>query len=804
MTLLLRPSSLRALPPRPPADDTGRVRLRVEITGAVQGVGFRPHVYRLATAAGLVGWVVNDLAGVRIEVEGHCDRLERFMEALRSEAPLNAVVTELRHAWLPIEGFEDFSIRASDAAGPRTTTVLPDLATCAPCLIEVLDPRDRRAGYPFTNCTDCGPRFSIIRDLPYDRPATTMAGFRMCPTCEKEYRDPTDRRFHAQPNACPVCGPRLSWMPTSAGPHPAEDGVDPLTAAAAAVAEGRIVAVKGLGGFHLICDAANEEAVRRLRDRKGRPTKPFAVMAGDVDQVEALCRLSPVEKELLTGPQAPIVLLRAVSGHPGDPPRIAPSVAPGNPFLGVMLPYTPLHHLLLRACGGPLVATSGNRSEEPICTTREEALERLGNLADAFLLHDRPIERPVDDSVAAVIAARPVLLRRSRGWAPLPLQLARSVPSILAVGGQQKNVVGLAQDRKAWLGQHIGDLGTPESFASFERCIEDLLRLYRVEPEVIAHDLHPDYAATRWALDPSARASSIPDGVRRIGVQHHHAHLASVLAEHDRATGSDPALGIVWDGTGYGSDGTIWGGEFLLGDARAVRRVAHLHPFRLPGGEAAVRDPARVALALLAEAGLPTDCAPVPPSSRALMLDMVERGIRSPITTSAGRLFDGVAALLGLVGPTSFEGEAAMALEYAALDGTDGHLPITLRSADESGEAGVRSLVLDWRPTLAALLDGLDSGVSVATLARRFHGAMIEGMRQVAARVGAADIALSGGCFQNRILAESGAARLEADGFRVLVHRQVPPNDGGLALGQIVVAAAAISDDEAISDSTGG
>ena len=759
-----------------PATATLR-RLRLDITGAVQGVGFRPHVYRLATEAGLAGWVVNDLEGVRIEVEGESDELESFRRRLKAELPVRAVVRRIRHEWLEPAGFTDFRIRRSDGGGAPGVTVLPDLATCPACLAEVMDPEDRRYGYAFTNCTDCGPRLSIVRGLPYDRPLTTMAGFAMCPACAAEYDDPLDRRFHAQPNACPQCGPKLEWRQGPDGPDSAATP-DPLQSAAAAILAGRIVAVKGLGGFHLVCDATDADAVARLRERKGRPTKPLAVMVRGLDEARRLCRVSETAAELLAGHRAPIVLLPRRSDTP-----IAPGVAPGNPHLGLFLPYTPLHHRLVRAVGGPVVATSGNRSEEPICTDNDEAIGRLGEIADDFLLHDRPIERPVDDSVVLELGGRCVPLRRSRGFAPFPVELGLEAPEILAVGGQQKNVVGLARGGEAWLGPHIGELGAAESREAFDRSVHDLLRLYRVRPEIIAHDLHPDYVSTARALawaaewrDPEPRA---------VGVQHHHAHLASVLAEHGRTADPEAVLGVIWDGTGYGTDGTIWGGEFLLGTAAGFERVAHLRTFRLPGGEAAIREPGRIALALLHEAGLFPEHCGLPADRIDLLLQLLDREVAAPVTSSAGRLFDGVAALLGLVRTVSFEGEAAMALEYAADRSAEGAYALVLRPAPDGGPT-----VVDWEPAVSALLGDLEAGVPVGTIAGRFHNGLVEVVEQVADRIDRPAVALSGGCFQNRILAEDTDRSLDERGFEVLRHSVVPPNDGGLALGQIAVAAA--------------
>jgi hydrogenase maturation protein HypF len=774
-----------------PASDTVPARLRLEIRGAVQGVGFRPFVFRLAEQMGLSGWVLNDTRGVFLEAEGPRAALERLRARVRDAPPPRAVVQSVEEAWLEPVGYDGFEIRASDGAGERTALVLPDIATCGDCLAEATDPSDRRYGYPFTNCTNCGPRFTILESLPYDRPGTTMRGFTLCDACRAEYESPRDRRFHAQPNACPACGPRLElWSPVG---ETLERGAAALRSAAAALAGGRIVAVKGLGGFHLMCDARDPAAVRRLRERKPRREKPFALMARDLAMARALCELSPIAERHLLSPEAPILLLPRRADA-----QVADEVAPGNPWLGVMLPATPLHHLLLGACGFPVVATSGNLSDEPICTDEREALGRLGGVAELFLVHDRPIARHVDDSVAWVFGGGVRLLRRARGFAPLPVTLARGMPPILAVGAHLKNTVALAVGRQAFVSQHIGDLETREAMDAFERVIADFRRLYGVQPEAIAHDLHPDYLSTRWAHETAER-----EGVRLLAVQHHHAHLAACLAENGVEA---PALGIVWDGTGYGTDATVWGGEFLLGDARGCERVAHLRPFRLPGGEAAIREPRRVALALLWETlgpeALEDESLPVVSSfsrsERAVLARMLERGIQAPLTTSVGRLFDGVAALLGLSERVTFEGQAAMALEFAADPREPGAYAMEVAKASEIEPAegvvlpgaGSGVLIVNWRPMIGEVLSDLARGVPAGIIAARFHNALALGALTVAQMVREPRVALSGGCFQNRRLTEKITEGLEHLGRVVLLHAQVPPNDGGISLGQIAVAAA--------------
>jgi hydrogenase maturation protein HypF len=774
-----------------------RQRLRIEIHGAVQGVGFRPFVYRLATEHGLTGWVINDTRGVFIEVDGPQPDLEHFLARLAAEKPPRAMIQSLDSAWLDAAGYERFEIRHSDAHGAKTVLVLPDIATCADCLAEVLDPADRRYGYPFTNCTNCGPRFTIIQDLPYDRPNTTMRRFVMCSDCQAEYENPLDRRFHAQPNACPVCGPQLAlWSPAG---EPVANRDQALERAAEALRAGQILAVKGLGGFHLVVDARNAEAVARLRERKPRRDKPLALMARDLEQARSLCEIPGQAEALLTSAEAPIVLLER-----RPEATVATNVAPGNPSLGVMLPYTPLHHLLLRELGFPIVATSGNLTDEPICTDEVEAIQRLGHIADLFLVHNRPITRHVDDSVAWIVGGAPQLLRRARGYAPLPVLMPRRLPTILAVGAHHKNTVALSVDRQVFISQHIGDLETAEAMAAFERVIEDFLRLYDVRPVAIAHDMHPDYLSTRWAQEHRLEAGdwktdAAPSPIALIPVQHHHAHLAACLAENGI---EGPALGVTWDGTGYGTDGSVWGGEFLLGDAADFRRAAHLRPFRLPGGEAAIKEPRRVALALLwdvyGQAALDRqELAPVGsfrPAERRLLGQMLERGFNTPITTSAGRLFDGVAALLGLHQQVTFEGQAAMALEFAVDAEVEDAYPLPIAKTDDEGQttnvSAPSTLVLDWQPLLEGVLEDLQRGVKPGIIAGRFHNALAESILSVAQAVGEPRVALSGGCFQNRVLTERTARRLSEAGFEVLLHRQVPPNDGSVSLGQVLVAAA--------------
>ncbi|MBN2491823.1 MAG: carbamoyltransferase HypF [Planctomycetes bacterium] len=745
-------------------------RRQARIKGVVQGVGFRPFVYRLATSLGLAGWVQNGAAGVLLEVEGPADRLERFFARLRTEAPPAAGIEATSVTAVAPRGETAFTIRPSDRNEPVEPTLPPDLATCEECLAEVRDGAARRHAYPFTNCTRCGPRYSILERLPYDRPHTTMKSFAMCADCAAEYRTPGDRRFHAQPIACPRCGPRLTLA--DGGGRPQVSGPDALAAAVRAVEAGEIVALKGLGGFQLLVDATDSAAVLRLRARKRRPAKPFAVLFPSLERARTHLELSAAEAAALASPEAPILLVLK-RGDGG----VAAAVAPDNPRLGVMLPYTPLHALLADALDRPLVCTSGNLSGEPMCIDDAEVIERLGGVVDRILTHDRPIVRPVDDSVARVDGADVVLLRRARGHAPRTIRLPVALPRVLAVGGHLKAAIALGLGDRVLLSQHLGDLDGPEGLEVFDRSVADLMAFLDFKPEAVASDLHPDYASTRRAHELAARY-----GVPHIAIQHHHAHVAAAAAEHGLTR---PLLGLAWDGTGYGPDGTIWGGEALAVEGGRVERVSHLLPFPLPGGERAVEEPRRSALGLLSV--LDPDRAAheagrwFAPAERDVLLRMIARGVNAPLTSSMGRLFDAVAALLGLGARCSFESEAAMALEFAAEHAAeDGAYPLPLGPD--------RPAVADWRPLAAAVLADRDRGVAPARIAARFHNALADHAVAVARSAGLEDVALTGGCFQNRTLALGARARLEAAGFRVYTHCRVPTNDGGLALGQVWAA----------------
>lgn len=762
-------------------------RVVLEIQGAVQGIGFRPFIYRLAQDLGLKGWVSNDLQGVTLEIEGPKAILLQFLERLLVEKPSLAFIQTMETRWLTAVGYQSFEIRQSNAFGARSALILPDITPCSACLNEIFDPQNRRYHYPFTNCTNCGPRFSILTTLPYDRPNTTMRDFQMCSACQAEYETSLNRRFHAQPNACAVCGPNIyltlqdpdgRLLTSEAKVLASNDTI--LDVLALALEEGKIIALKGLGGFQLLVDARNAQAVARLRELKHRPAKPFALLVRDLTMAQQLCGLSPQSERLLASPENPIVLLQR---H--EELAIAENIAPNTHYLGLMLPSTPLHHLIMQRVVFPIVATSGNLRDEPLCIDNQEALRRLGKIADLFLLHNRPIARHVDDSVLWLVAEKPQILRRARGYAPLPIQLQHPLTTILAVGAHQKNSIALSIKNQVFLSQHIGDLETPEALAAFEQVIADFLSLYDAEPVAIAHDLHPDYFSSQWA---KRQAAQIP----LIAVQHHHAHFAACLTEHNIV---ESALGIVWDGTGYGTDGTIWGGEFLLGQAAKVSRVAHLRPFRLPGGEAAIREPRRVALALLWEiygqnALEWNDLVPVQTfreGEKDLLVKMLQIGFNSPQTTSIGRLFDGIAALIGLQQRISFEGQAAIMLEHSADSIEKKAYPLVFHQS-------ASALQLDWHPLVEAVLDDLRHQVEKPIMATRFHLALVQALLAVAQVIGEAKVILTGGCFQNRFLTEKAKQQLEKNGFEVFLHCQVPPNDGGISLGQIAVAAAQLKE----------
>jgi hydrogenase maturation protein HypF len=749
------------------------VRKGIDVSGIVQGVGFRPFVYRLAIALNLSGTIRNTPAGVAIEVEGENEAVDAFLERLPQEAPRLARITGVAVRELPCDHDRQFRILPSQLAAEHQALISPDVAVCDDCLRELFDPSDRRYRYPFINCTNCGPRFTIVRGIPYDRPRTSMAPFHMCPACQGEYDDPLNRRFHAQPNACWECGPQVELW-DAAGRR--VEATDPIAEVARLLGSGSTVAVKGLGGFHLAVDATNAEAVERLRERKRRVGKPFAIMARDLGKVEQFCEVDDAARGLLLGPERPIVLLRKK-----QPNRIAEGVAPAIHDLGVFLPYTPIHHLLF-AEGDflALVMTSGNLSEEPIAIDNREAVERLQGLADYFLVHNRDILLRCDDSVVRATGRQ---LRRSRGYVPVPVFLGEELPPILAVGGELKNTICLTKGRHAFLSQHIGDLENLESYRFFEEAEGHLRRILEIKPKVLAYDLHPDYFSTRWAL---ART-----GMERIGVQHHHAHVASCMAENHL---DGKVIGVALDGTGYGSDGNVWGGEVLIADYLGFERAAHFSYVRMPGSSLAILEPWRMAVSYLAQhfgseflnfripfvEGLDRQRAEV-------LLRMMERGVNSPLTSSCGRLFDGVAALAEIRQKVTYEAQAAIELEMAIDDSdADDAYPLEL-TADGDG------WVIETKPLFQALLEDLRAGRSVGIISRRFHNGLAETFARLAVvlrqRTTLNRVCLSGGTFQNDYLLARLSARLESEGFEVFTHTEVPAGDGGLSLGQALVAA---------------
>lgn len=752
------------------------------IRGAVQGVGFRPFVYRLATELGLQGWVLNSSQGVFLEVEGPELQLDTFLLRINREKPPRAFIQSLEYSLLDPRGFGTFEIRTSDEGGAKTAVVMPDLATCPECVAEIFDPSNRRFRYPFTNCTNCGPRFSIVRSLPYDRPNTTMREFMMCPACMGEYDNPLDRRFHAQPNACPACGPHLELWNFSGKVFSKRNQA--MLDAADAIRDGKILAIKGVGGFHLMVDARSDDAVMRLRTRKRREEKPFALMFPTQESVESLCHVSLLEKRLLLSSESPIVLLRRRS--PSNPDKHSPSVslsiAPGNPFLGIMLPYAPLHHLLLHDLAFPVVATSGNVSDEPLCIDEHEALERLRGIADLFLVHNRPIVRHVDDSIVRIILGRELVIRRARGYAPLPIAIPADMPDTLAVGPHLKNTVAVGRGNNVFVSQHLGDLETHQSYEAFQRESRSLQELYDVHPSRVVSDLHPEYLSTKFALG---------SGIPVVQIQHHWAHVASCMAENQV---QGPLLGVSWDGTGFGTDRTIWGGEFLSPEGGSFRRAGHLRTFMLPGGETAIKEPRRSAAGLLFELFgeefvAQGDLAPVrafQPQELSILRQILSKGFHSPLTTSAGRLFDAVASLIGLRQRCNFEGQAAMEMEFAA-DGESEGLPYGLTLV-EDGRTAAGTFVLDWGPMIQEIIVDFRGGKRPAFIASKFHDTLVAGIIMVAEKVGEKQIILTGGCFQNRILTERAVTRLREAGFHPIWHQRVPPNDGGIALGQLYAA----------------
>lgn len=757
------------------------VASRVEVTGIVQGVGFRPFVYKLALGRGLRGKVVNTADGVTIDLEGTSRQLKDFQHDLTESPPPLARITGVRAHRQTLRNYQAFTIARSEGAGHRAALISPDMSICQDCRRELFDSGDRRFGYPFINCTNCGPRYTIIEDIPYDRPKTAMRHFTMCPRCQAEYDDPLDRRFHAQPNACAVCGPHVSLFDNRR--NPLKSG-DPIKTAAELLSKGLIVAIKGLGGFHLAVDAENESAVVVLRKRKHREEKPLALMAASVEKVRRFARVAPEDEALLKSRRRPIVLLPRKYPNP-----IAPSTAPGNRYFGVMLPYTPLHCLLLENNFSALVMTSGNLSEEPIAIDNEDAFERLGNIADYFLIHDRDIYLRTDDSIVKRTAGQTRPIRRSRGWVPVPVFLKDALPPILACGAELKNTVCLTKGNRAFLSQHIGDLENLTTLKFFELTVDHLERILDITPGIAAYDLHPDYLSTRYALELTE--------VEKIGVQHHHAHIVSCLAENKQ---DGPVIGLSFDGTGYGTDGHIWGGEILVATAAEFQRAAHLAYIPMPGSAAAIREPWRMAVSYLNDAfaenfqelGLPAIESKDHTQVKTI-LEMTRKGFNSPLTSSLGRLFDGVAAIIGLRDRVAFEGQAAMELEMIAKGEPD-----SVYGYDWEGNAPPYRIAV--APLVRGVAGDVRRGVPPGVISARFHATLIamftELTRKIAREYGIRRVALSGGVFQNSLLLDGMIRSLSAENFEVITHTRVPANDGGIALGQAVAAAAMIGENQ--------
>ena len=752
---------------------------KISVRGVVQGVGFRPFVYRLARQHNLKGWVRNTSGNVEIEVEGDEETFENFLADLEAKAPPMAHIERVEATFHPLKGYTGFEIYQSLSQQGKYQLVSSDIATCEDCQREIFHPADRRFGYPFTNCTNCGPRFTIIEDIPYDRAKTTMRKFQMCPECQQEYDDPLNRRFHAQPNACPKCGPSLELVNDNG--NPIERG-DAIKATSELLKAGKILAIRGLGGFHLACDATNEKAINLLRIRKRRPSKPLAVMMSTLEDIEKHCLVSLEERKLLQSPQCPIVLLR----WKYNTSNISPAVAPNLNYLGVMLPYTPLHHLLLRKTGFPLVMSSGNLSEEPIAKDNDEALIRLSGIADYFLFHNRDIFARYDDSVYMVEGV-PQAIRRARGYAPYPIFLPFKAKQILACGAELKNTFCLTKDEHALLSQHIGDMENEETLEHFENTIELYKKLFRIEPEIVAYDMHPEYLSTKYALNLGSE-----QGLTLTPVQHHHAHIVSCLVENEV---EQPVIGVAFDGTGYGTDGAIWGGEFLLADWRSFQRVGHLEYVPLVGDTAAIKKPYRMALSylytLLGEdfllEGLPLG--KVEPAELELIKQQLKRGINSPLTSSAGRLFDAISALVGVRGEIDYEAQAAIELEMLA--------------PNEAGEPELKAYpfsiiehqgakVVKLGELFSTVVQDVKNQTPIPIISLKFHNTVAQIITKVckliARESGITQVALSGGVFQNRLLLKLATSALEREGFSVLTHHLVPCNDGGISLGQAVIA----------------
>ena len=750
------------------------IRLRINICGAVQGVGFRPFIYRLATEANLNGFILNSSSGVLIEVEGEKNILDNFLLRIEKEKPKVAIINSMEFSFLDSTGYTDFKIRQSSDAEDKTTLILPDIAVCDDCLKEMFDPEDRRYLYPFINCTNCGPRFSIIESIPYDRPNTSMKDFEMCDDCRCEYEDPTNRRFHAQPIACPKCGPHIELWDNHGNIISSNN--EALLISVQKIKDGKIIALKGIGGYQLIADATNDKAVNDLRIKKEREEKPFALMFPDLQSIKTVCEVSKFEERLLKSAEAPIVLLKKKFDNLKSSYNIAKNVAPDNPYLGVMLPYSPLHHLLLYELNIPIIATSGNLSEEPIAIDEEEALEKLSGIADYFLTYNRKIVRHADDSIVRVILGREMVMRRARGYAPLPLNLPnKDEEIILAVGGHLKNTVALNIGDNIFLSQYIGDLSTKESIETFENVINDFQLMYEVTPQLVVTDLHPEYVSTKYAKEKY-------DNV--ISIQHHEAHVAACIAENQI---KDEVLGVSLDGTGYGYDGTIWGGEFFHFTVCSIKHVAQLRQFYLPGGDKAIKEPRRSALGLLYEMygddifEMSFDFLnSFSNSEKNNLRQMLDKKINTQRTSSTGRLFDAVAAILNINHKMSYEGQAAMMLEFSTLQGIDDTYPFNLVKKEIT--------IIDWEKTIKSILADVQNKISLNIISTKFHNTMTEIITNVALQFKIENVALSGGVFQNAYLLERTVNRLNANNFKPYWHQRIPTNDGGISVGQISVA----------------
>jgi hydrogenase maturation protein HypF len=752
------------------------IRIHIAIRGAVQGVGFRPFVYKLANELSLKGYVLNNSMGVFIEAEGSESILRNFLSRIEADKPKLSVITDLEHSFLDPLGYSKFEIKESEENDEVSVFILPDIAVCDDCLKEMFDPEDRRYLYPFINCTNCGPRFSIIELLPYDRSNTSMKNFKMCDKCREEYKNPLDRRFHAQPTACPECGPQLFLWDESGKVISEKQAA--LKKTVDLIRQGKIIALKGLGGFQLIVDATNDEAVRELRKRKHREEKPFALMFPSIESIKEVCEVSETEERVLCSPESPIILLKRKSKIGNLKSEISVTVAPHNPYLGAMLPYTPLHHLLMRELAVPIVATSANLSEEPICIDELEALERLRGIADYYFIHNRPIVRHVDDSIVRVIMNRELVMRRARGYAPLPVMVNEKYDflkekTILAVGGHLKNTVALKKGNKIFISQHIGDLSTEESNKTFKKVIDDFKLLYNAEPDEIISDLHPEYISTKYAKQLSERIEQ---------VQHHYAHVAACRFENQV---EGETLGVSWDGTGYGLDGTVWGGEFFLTDDNSYKHFAQFRKFVLPGGEKAIKEPRRSLTGILFEiAGNSfvnefSDLIENKFTSAelGLILNMLSKNINSPVTSSTGRMFDGVSSLLGICDKSNYEGQAAMILEFAADWNENDSYPFNITQEEK--------LIVDWQPIIISIINEIRSDIKPSIISTKFHNTLAEIILRIARKSGMRKIVLSGGCFQNALLTERTINLLQKNKYKVYWHQRIPPNDGGIALGQI-------------------